>query len=237
MGFLVRSPAVSIAFDIVRGLPDKAAPGFTVSTGWVQRLMAQSDALFISHLHGDHADPAVARLFLEAGKPVIAPEGLWGKMPDLASRLTCPKRSADTVHSVPIQNGKQMLKVVAYPGHQGAALTNNLYLVTTPDGFTVVHTGDQSGAEGPGSDFDWMAQVGRDHAVDVLLPNCWGNALDRTLRGVNPALVITGHENEMSHTVEHREDYTQTYNRLLGSHYPAIVMAWGESYLYRKDLR
>jgi hypothetical protein len=97
------------------------------------------------------------------------------------------------------------------------------------------NTGDPSGAEGPGSDFDWIAQIGRDHHVDVLFPNCWTNSLGRMIRGVNPELVITGHENEMSHTVEHREDYTQTWNRLFESRYPALVMTWGESYHYRKD--
>jgi hypothetical protein len=70
--------------------------------------------------------------------------------------------------------------------------------------------------------------------VDVLLPNCWGNALDRTMRGINPKLVITGHENETAHTVDHREDYAQTYNRLFSSQYPAVVMTWGEAYYYRR---
>jgi hypothetical protein len=49
-------------------------------------------------------------------------------------------------------------------------------------------------------------------------------------RGVNPNLILTGHENEMAHTVDHREDYTQTYNHLFGSAYPFIVMSWGEGY-------
>jgi hypothetical protein len=39
----------------------------------------------------------------------------------------------------------------------------------------------------------------------------------------------------MGHTVDHREDYTQTYNRLFEARYPAIVMACGESYHYRRD--
>jgi hypothetical protein len=70
--------------------------------------------------------------------------------------------------------------------------------------------------------------------VDIYLPNCWMPDLDRAVRGVNPRLVITGHENEMAHTVPHREDYTQTYNRLHGIPYPALVMTWGESYAYRR---
>jgi L-ascorbate metabolism protein UlaG (beta-lactamase superfamily) len=234
-GFLIRTPLVSIAFDIVPGMPSKTVTGFSISPDVLKRLVAQADVMFISHMHYDHANQDVARIFLDSQKPVVAPEGLWANIPDLSTRLTYPKRSTEIVHSIAVRDGSVTLKVVAYPGHQGKAPIVNVNLVATPDGFTVVHTGDQSGFEGPGGDFDWIAQIGRDHHVDLLLPNCWGNELGRTIRGVNPELVITGHENEMSHTVDHREDYTQTYNHLFESHYPAIVMGWGESYLYRKD--
>ncbi len=235
MGFLVRTPSVTLAFDIVPGMPSRTPTGFAVPEEWLRRLADQADILFISHSHDDHANPQVARLFLDQKKPVVVPEGLWAADAGLSSRLTYPQRSTEMVHSIPVRNGSQPLKVVAYPGHQGKSPLVNIHLVTTAEGFTVVHTGDQSGYEGPGGDFDWIAQIGRDHRVDVLLPNCWGNQLGRTMRGVNPELVVTGHENEMAHTVDHREDYTQTYNHLFESRYPAIVMAWGESYLYRKD--
>jgi L-ascorbate metabolism protein UlaG (beta-lactamase superfamily) len=227
-GFFVRTPSVSLTFDIV---PGTSAPGFVVDASLLDRLAHQSDALFISHMHGDHASPAVAKLFLDRRKPVIAPADLWSGQ-EIAARLTYLKRSAAEIHTVPIQSGKQTLKVMAYPGHQGESVANNVYLITTPEGFTVVHTGDQSGAEGPGSDFDWIAQIGRDRQVDVLMPNCWTTDIKRMARGVNPKLIITGHENEMGHTVDHREDYTQTYNHLFGSRYPFIVMAWGEAYHY-----
>jgi L-ascorbate metabolism protein UlaG (beta-lactamase superfamily) len=229
-GFLIRTPTVSFTFDIVPGTRE---PGFNVSKELLERLANQSDATFISHLHGDHANQEVARIFLDKHKPVIAPEGLWSDVPDLASRLTYPKRSVSEVHDIPIQNGERVLKVVSYPGHQGKAVLVNVNLVTTPEGFTVLQTGDQSGEEGPGSDFDWMAQIGRDHHVDVLMPNAWANGLQRIVRGVNPELVITGHENEMGHAVDHREDYTQTYTHLFNVRYPFLVMTWGESYLYR----
>jgi hypothetical protein len=95
-----------------------------------------------------------------------------------------------------------------------------------------MQTGDQWQMDNPGDDFEWISQIARDHTVDVLMPNCWTNHLDRLVRGINPRLVITGHENEMGHTVPHREDYTQTYNRLFGIPYPAVVMTWGESLQY-----
>lgn len=230
-GFLVRSAAVSFAFDIVAGVPEQ---DFLVETTVLARLADQADALFLSHVHGDHARIDVASLFLERGKPVVAPEGLWRNIRGVADRLTYPVRSAAIVHQVPVQGGRRLLEVVAYPGHQGARVINNVYLVTTPDGFTVVHTGDQSGSEDPQGDFAWIAHIGYQHRVDVLLPNCWTTDLPRMIRGVNPKLVITGHENELGHVVPHREDYTQTYNRLFGVPYPFLVMTWGESYHYRK---
>lgn len=230
-GFLVRTPTVSFAFDIVPGI---RTVGFNVSKTLLERIARQADAIFISHLHNDHANKDVARIFLSMNKPVVAPEGLWTDTPDLASRLTYPKRSTTAVHDLALATGKA-LKVVAYPGHQGPRVLVNVHLVTTPEGFTVVQTGDQSGDPGPGGDFDWIAQIGRDHKVDVLMPNCWANGLGRMVRGVNPRLVITGHENEMGHNVAHREDYTQTYNRLFPIHYPAPVMTWGESFHFRRD--
>jgi L-ascorbate metabolism protein UlaG (beta-lactamase superfamily) len=232
-GFLVRTASVSFTFDIV---PGTRTPGFELPKEWLQRLVAQSDATFISHLHGDHANRDVAKLFLSQHKPVIAPEGLWADDPELSKQLTYPKRSTSEVHEIQISGGSRVLKVVAYPGHQGKPVLVNVHLVTTPEGFTVVQTGDQSGDEGPGSDFDWLTQIGRDHHVDVLMPNCWANGLHRIVRGVNPELVITGHENEMGHTVDHREDYTQTYERLFRLNYPYVLMTWGESYLYQRPL-
>lgn len=232
-GFLVRTPTVSFTFDIVPGLV--RVPEFSIPPDLMKRLVSQSDATFISHLHNDHANPEVARMFLAQHKPVIAPEGLWSDTPDLAAKVTYPKRSTQTVHAISIKGGEQTLKVVAYPGHQGKSPIVNVHLITTPEGYSVVHTGDQSGFEGPGGDFDWIAQIGRDHIVDALLVNCWTNELGRVIRGVNPELVITGHENEMGHTVDHREDYTQTYNHLFEVRYPFTVMTWGESFLYRKN--
>lgn len=229
-GFLVRTASVSFTIDIV---PGTAAPGFRLPPELLERLVRQSDATFISHFHNDHASQEVARLFLAAQKPVVAPEGLWGNVPEFAGKLTYPKRVVNLAEDLPLAGGR-VLRVSGYPGHQGKNILNNVHLVTTPEGFTVVQTGDQSNPDGAGSDFEWLAQIGRDHHVDVLLPNCWANGLGRLVRGVNPEVVITGHENEMGHTVPHREDYTQTYNRLHAIRYPAVVMTWGESILYER---
>lgn len=233
-GFLVRTPTVSFTYDLVPGV---ARAGLVIPSELMDRIVAQSDATFISHLHGDHASIDVARKFIAAGKPVVAPELLWKDQLDVAGALTVLQRSTTMVHELRVRGGKQVMKVVAYPGHQGATVLNNITLVTSPEGFTVVQTGDQWQMDQPGDDFEWITQIGRDHDVDVLLPNCWTNHLDRMVRGIDPQLVITGHENEMGHAVNHREDYTQTYNRLVGIPYPAIVMTWGESFQYDRQAR
>ena len=230
-GALVRTASVSFTFDIV---PGTRTPGFALPPETLERLVAQSDATFISHLHGDHANADVARMFLAAHKPVIAPEGLWADNAELSKQLTYPKRSVDDVHEIPVGAAKQVLQVVSYPGHQGPPVVNNVNYVATPEGFSVLHTGDQSGDEGQATDFDWLTQIGHYRHVDVLLCNGWTNDMHRIVRGVDPQLVIPGHENEMSHQIDHREEYTQDYERLFGLNYPYIVMTWGESYLYTK---
>lgn len=230
-GFLVRTPTVSFTFDLV---PGATRSGLLIPPALMDRIVAQSDATFISHLHGDHANIDVVKRFLAAKKPVVAPERLWKDQGEVSAALTVLERGATKVHELPVRNGGQVLKVVAYPGHQGKNVLNNISLVTTPEGFTVVQTGDQWQMDEPGDDFDWISHIGRDRNVDVLLPNCWTNHLDRMVRGIDPKLVITGHENEMGHTVPHREDYTQTYSRLFDIPYPAIVMTWGESYQYER---
>jgi L-ascorbate metabolism protein UlaG (beta-lactamase superfamily) len=230
-GVLIRTPSTSYTIDFVPGI---GTEGFALSNEWLKRLVAQSDAHFISHWHPDHANPDVARLFMQERKPVVAPERLFPEDSDLSSYLIVPKRDPHTVHTIPIRGGAGRLEVVTYPGHQGPPVLCNVTLVRTVEGFAVLHTGDQSGDEGEGTDFDWLAQIGHYQQVDVLLTNGWTNDLHRIVRGVNPCLVIPGHQNEMTHAAPHREEYTQDYERMFGLHYPFIVMAWGENYHYMK---
>jgi L-ascorbate metabolism protein UlaG (beta-lactamase superfamily) len=225
-GFLVRTPTVSWTHDVVPGAPHNA--GFRVSPSLLRRLVAQSDVTFISHLHDDHANQEVARMFTEAGKPVVAPENLWRQESGLATKLLYSKRSTTETAKVPARKGLPPLEVAAYPGHQGESVLNNVYLVRSPEGFTTVQTGDQAYLP----DFEWLAHIGARHRVDVLMPNCWTPDIQRMVWGVNPRYIVTGHENEMGHTVPHREDYTQTWGHLHGSPYPMILMAWGESYSF-----
>jgi hypothetical protein len=146
------------------------------------------------------------------------------------------------LQTLAVKSGKQILKVIVYPGHQGEDIENNVSLVFTPEGLSFSHMGDQSNS----NDFEWIDLVGKKHVVDVLMPNCWTTDIVRVVKGFQPAVVITGHENELGHTIDHREPYWLTYQRREGSDRfggsrelgyatPLILMTWGESFVYKRD--
>ena len=256
-GFVVRTPTVTLAFDLYRGPSafrvDDAqggrsgvlSPGFPISDDLAGRLVRQCDVLFISHPHGDHADEAIARAFLAQGKPVVAPPEVFGGTP-LRDRITHLQREAHTLQRLAIQNGRRQLGVVAYPGqqYQGRGVPNNVVLVFTPEGMSFAHNGDQINDPYPQyqADYAWIDQVHEHHRVDVLMTNCWTDDIYRFTRGFNPRLVIPGHENELGHQLWDRvpywgdAEYLQlSYPQLLASRYPVLVMTWGERYHYQPD--
>lgn len=238
-GFVIRTGTATLGFDLVRGT-HMSDPRFALQDEAMQRLVDQCDILFISHQHGDHTDKWVAQAFVDVGKPVVTPPTLWEEDESI---LHLP-REAQRSQDVAIQDGEQHIQVVVYPGHHGsdAAPVNNVYLVTTPEQMGFCHTGDQASE----SSFEWIDEVRNHHRVDVLMPNCWTTDIVRMLDGINPQLVITGHENELEHTVDHREPYWLSYERKTGSDrwggsrdigypHPLLLMTWGESYCYLPD--
>jgi len=132
---------------------------------------------------------------------------------------------------IQLSEGKPALNTVIYPGHQGNSVQNNVSLVFTPEGLSFCHTGDQSNLE----DFTWIDQVKDYHNVDILMTNCWTTDINRMARGINAKMIITGHENELGHTIDHREPYWLTYDRLYYTNYPYLLMTWGESFHYKKQ--
>lgn len=228
-GFLLKTPDASIAFDIVSGTQ---TPGISISDSDIRRIVDSTDALFISHWHPDHADKRVVRAFLKAGKPVIVPPNLWDNDPEFAGILRVPNRQAEHENILRLPSGHEVHYIV-YPGHQNAAVLNNVYLVTTGSGFSVMHTGDQSADDPNFADYQWFSQISKHHSVDLLLINAWTPGLNRIATGVHPRLLITGHEDELAHGISHRESYSQTYDRLFCTTTPYVVMTWGESFSYK----
>ncbi|MCP4708573.1 MAG: MBL fold metallo-hydrolase [Planctomycetes bacterium] len=224
-GFVVRTATVTLGFDLIRGNSARA-DGFAVNDDLMKHIVDQCDIMFISHRHGDHADQWVAQAFLDQTKPVVAPDDVWANS-DIHANITHLKREAHTIQTLSVREHQRELKVVIYPGHQGD-MNNNVSLIFTPEGMSFCHTGDQSNS----SDFSWIDQVAQHHQVDVLMPNCWTTDISRMVRGFDPKLIITGHENEMGHTIDHREPYWLTYDRTQNVNCPLVLMTWGESFHY-----
>ena len=262
-GFVVRTPSVTLAFDLFRG-PSRTVgqdasgekapiptPEFPISDALAKRLADQCDVLFISHWHYDHADPFIAKTMMDEGKPVVATTETFSAekrypafdfdLQTIHERLLFMERKAHEAQKLPIQGGKAVLEVIVYPGHQGGHLCNNV-VVTTPEGLTFVHNGDQyNDPTNPEQrDFEWIDLM-KDHAdIDVVMTNCWMEDPLRYVNGADPELTILGHMIEMGHPTWDRMAYwgggafiQSTYDALLASDRPVLVMAWGESYHYK----
>ncbi len=239
MGFVVRTKSVTVAFDIVRG-NSAGSKGFSLPDEYIKRLAKQCDVLFVSHWHDDHQDKDVARIFLDAGKPVVASPQVWKEDP-IYSEIIHLDRVPNKVQKLKLKDGKLKLKVVVYPGHQMKKTINNVTLVLTPEGINFAHLGDQINEGDFMVDFDWIDNVAKHFKVDFIMPTVWANDLVRITRGVDPKMVFLGHANELGHPVYDRDPFwgdtvfsEPSLKALLNTDYPVIMMIWGESYLYKK---
>jgi L-ascorbate metabolism protein UlaG (beta-lactamase superfamily) len=226
--FIVKTASVTLGFDIQRGFRDHEE--YVLSKELIKELVNLADILFISHRHDDHADKWVAQMFIEQNKPVVTPPDLWTG-DQFYAKILHPERKPDVIQKINLPSKGKDLGVVVYPGHQGERILNNVYLVLTPEGLAFSHTGDQSNL----ADFDWIDRIGENHKVDVVMTNSWSVYPDQRLaHGYRPKLIIPGHENELGHTIDHREPYWLNYVRMPeAKKFPWVQMAWGEKYHYQ----
>lgn len=222
-GFIMKTKDATIAVDLIPGGPGKH-PFITDSI--IYSIAGQCDALFISHFHGDHANLKIAKAFAARGKRVIVPKDLWVDVDPLIT----PLQEENTFVTIPFEELKMTLHIL--PGHQDD-IYNNIYVMDFKGCGTVAHTGDQYNVE----DLEWIDRVHETYPIDVLLLNCWVNSMERTIRGFDPKVLITGHENELEHSIDHREAYWMTMKkmeRMPDLKVPNVLMTWGEWFVYNK---
>ena len=225
-GWIIRTPKVTIGWDIYRGRKVKDAERRLMSDSIATALADACDIMFLTHNHPDHVDPFVVDCFTSKGKPVVAPDEILKDN----TAVTHTRKEEIWKETVKAANGAK-LKATIVPGHQDK-LQNNIYVVTTPDGYTVSSTGDQWLKD----DLDMVLNLkGKVPAVDVLMPICWAAKLPEFCQSFSAKLVLTGHENELGHhTIDHREAYWLSYNKLEDFPIPNCLMTWGESIYYEK---
>lgn len=222
-GFVVKTKSVTVAWDIYRGGKMKETPSL-ISNEVIQKVVDQCDIMFLSHNHGDHVDKVVVNMFLDANKPVVAPTNVLKK-----NEKIIHTRSEEIVEREFVAANGVKLQTTILPGHQDKMI-NNIYVVTTPEDHTFAQTGDQWNKE----DLSWILDVHKHiQPIDVLMINCWANSLPETIDGFDPKCVIFGHENELGHTIDHREAYWLSYDKLEPINREKCLMTWAEWYWYK----
>lgn len=218
-GFIVRTKGATVAFDMVMGSSYQLIPDELMT-----QLVDLCDVMFLSHRHRDHVDPGVVKMFTDRGKKVVGPDEA------LPNNKMMIHFREERIADLSIELPGDTLQIKVLPGHQ-SQVQNNIYVITTSEGLTYVQTGDQYQR----TDIPWITSVKNEiPKVDVLLINCWVMQLKTHVEGFNPELVITGHENEMGHTIDHREAYWMSYLKLDELDRPYSLMTWGECYNYNK---
>jgi hypothetical protein len=126
------------------------------------------------------------------------------------------------------------LEVYVLPGHQDD-IQNNIWVVRMPNRKVVCATGDQYLADK--SDLAWIKDV---HnvipSIDVLAMDSWIHDYNAHVAGFAPKLIVSQHENEFGHTIDHREAYWMTLYKndyIFKVQVPYILMTWGEWYDYK----
>ncbi len=218
-GMIVRTPNATIAFDICRGA--KSGTDGLIADSTARAIVEKCDILFLTHNHPDHVDPTVARMFLEQGKPVVAPDEV---LPNIEG-ITHDRDTAVWHSNYTLKNGETIAATIL-PGHQDH-LHNNIYILTTPDGFRIAFTGDQWLK----ADEEWLfALEGKIEPVDLLMPICWARNFPQFVNLFSPSNVVSIHENEIIfHGIDHRESYWLSEAKLRALPVRSYLLTIGET--------
>lgn len=209
-GEIIQTRDISIAIDLIQGFdkiqwdPEK-----------MRLLVDKVDVLMISHKHSDHADMRVVDMFVKAGRPVVVPEIL---------KEDYKNNSSITV----VRDGTLEFpgaRVRVYPSFQKETL-NNVYLVKTDSGKTIMHLGDNNNIFNAGH--EWFRKFKNPINVDILIPNIWSPDLASLVKYIKPGRILSSHEHELGHSPSGRRTYKYVYEVLKTIDMPYYVPAWGE---------
>ena len=222
-GFIIRTKDLTFAVDL------NGRAGQILSDELVRQLVSHCSGLFITHNHSDHYDMNVVDEFKAQNKPVYAIDEF---RPDDPEIIHCYPPIAGKSKDINVLLGGKSMAVKIFPGHQDNLQCNN-YVFYLPNGYTVAHIGDQYNEK----DMPMIDGFNKEVKLDVLIMECWINDEPRSIAGYNPRLILSGHENEIGHTIDHREAFWLSYYKMEEVHKvttPYVIMGWGEWFTYKR---
>jgi len=237
-GFIVKTHNLTLGFDIA----------CTWLVPEIAEIANHVDILFVSHLHGDHADSEVLKRAALREVKIVVPE------PDLetAARYLTELPPNASQH-VPVSVGQPTnvsgVQVRAFLGPH--SVTNYAYLVELPNGLRLIHTGDTEHF----GDVTWVDDLAGERQIDIAFINTGvltyipreainipilarrhenfplGRPFSET--ALKPKTIVPMHENEFAHgfawisTTNLRLAYQQM-DELNNSTTQVVVLAWGQ---------
>lgn len=231
-GIIIQTATATIGIDLVRGgIVRNYDNNKLVSDNLIKEIASHLDILLVTHYHRDHADLLVAESLAEKSRPAVVPPKLWENVSPNILHLR------DETREFPLSGSNVPLRVRIHPGIQKSRnpandALNNVYEITTPEGFTFVHTGD-FWVDGEKKN-ELIARIGEGKKVDLLFSACWAIRYSKefsdAVNRMNPALVIATHENELGHTGRSREPFWLNQRGFALLKAPSIFIAPGETY-------
>ena len=236
MAFVLKGPEHTVLVD----LPALPYAGGRWSEKDRKAFAELADIFVLTHPHGDHYSEALVREFIAQGKSLVLPCDLHvfdresrRNGPAYTTASCCHKLTED--HLDPLDIGG--IKVWNFMGNQGVPC--NVYLLEI-DGVRVAHNGDNY-------DRGKEAMLAKCPPADVIIASTW-NEVAHMVKSCSAApgfdrgraMFLPAHENELGHSVGHRESYREMYERKdrLGAKdapWPSVhPLGFGESVIWRQ---
>lgn len=242
MGFIMKTSKRTVGIDVITSRP-MYYYNRKIQSVWEDQdkkdLAKLLDVLFVTHLHGDHYDGALANEMQRAGKSVVLPASIRLSFGPASQKKDSKKQQNQIILDQAVTSPRTIagVQVLSFPGNQGENTPCNVYLLDF-DGIRVVHAGDNY-------DHALEARIKEYEAANIIIGAAWNSIQEFTRHAINAKnatkrkqVLLPSHNNEMMHTVNHRESFWELYTgggRIGNPHFPfptIIVLAWGEGFFY-----
>ena len=239
MAFILKGPQHTVAIDLTSRPVLPRAPQVWAAEDW-KAVAEIVDLAVVTHPHGDHTSEPFLREMMRLGKPLVLPGDVSTYVIREGRPVAIPYTTGPSCVKL-VEDHKDPVDVagVGFRNFRGFqdSVPCNVYLMDI-DGVRVVDNGDN---------YDRGKEKMLEQAppADVVIASTW-NQVHHVLTcvqaapGFSPeqAVFVPAHENELGHSVAHRESYLEMYTmpeRLGKPAFPltrTFPLGWGECLKY-----